>query len=61
MKELILVISVIILLVVIFFTLNALNKLSMSKLKRNIIIYITIFFPIVGAIWVQILKRKSHI
>jgi hypothetical protein len=61
MKELILVISVIILLVVIFFTLNALNKLSMSNLKRNIIIYITIFFPIVGAIWVQILKRKSHI
>lgn len=61
MKELILIISVIILLVVIFFTLNALNKLSMSNLKRNIIIYITIFFPIVGAIWVQILKRKSHI
>jgi hypothetical protein len=61
MKELILVISVIILLIVILFTLNTLNKLSVSKLKRNSIIYVTIFFPIVGAIWVQILKKKSHI
>jgi hypothetical protein len=59
MKEILLVIAVIFSLVLLFYTFNTLNKLTtIEKSRKNLIIYISILFPIGGALWVTILKNK---
>jgi hypothetical protein len=57
MKELLLLVAVAICVVLIVFTLRDLDKInSISKSKKNIIRYVTIFFPVIGFLWVKYLK-----
>lgn len=61
MKEILLIITVIISFVLLMFNLFTLNRLTnIDKIKKNIIIVISILCPIVGAIWVVSLKKHSN-
>jgi hypothetical protein len=59
MKEKLLILAVLIGVVLIIYTFNELNKLtSISKSKKNLITYVTIFLPVVGVFWVLYLRSE---
>jgi|HigsolmetaAR201D_1030396.scaffolds.fasta_scaffold32659_2 hypothetical protein len=60
MKEYILIAAVIASLFLIISTFKTLNKLPfISRVKKTVIVYTTLIVPIIGAIWVAVLKRRS--